>query len=408
MSTSEATRFVNHLPVRIRFGEGVAGDLPALVADAGADAALVVIDEGLEALNPPAAEAVACLARAGVEVTRYRKAPGEPTDLQVDEAAAALARSGAGIVVAIGGGSAMDTAKAARLCAQLGRPCTAVTSGELVVPPPDLPLVAVPTTAGTGSEVSGGAVLTDSATGRKAGIADPDLRASHALVDPVLTYSLPASITAYTGIDALAQAMAGMIASTRTPIGDAIALEAIRIGARALPLVCADGGDREARRDMACASLMAGLTMNLSDCSAEHSLAQALGGRFKAPHGLTVGLVLAETLEREEGHVPAQLERIADAMGAPADGAAEGASRAAAAVRDLLARIRFPVLAAIGVTADDLDDLAAPALDDFFITRAPAPWSAAEVRAAYSRALAIESRPPGPRSTIEGGESEQL
>jgi len=149
---------------------------------------------------------------------------------------------------------------------------------------------------------------------------------------------------------------------------------------------------------MACGRLMAGLTMNLSDCAAEHSLAQALGGMFRAPHGLTVGLVLAETLERERAHVPGQLERVADALGAPDDGTRDG-SRAVAAVRDLLAALEFPILRSLGVEESHLDALTALALDDFFITQAPHPWTAAEVRAAFAAALALEARQP-PNSEV--------
>src|SRR5207237_8326226 len=120
-------------------------------------------------------------------------------------------------VAAIGGGSAMDTAKAARLVAGQGGPYVRFAEGGVAYEPPAIPLVCVPTTAGTGSEVSGGAVITDEQTHVKAGIASPHLRAQHALVDPELTYGLPAGVTAHTGIDALAQATAAMVVVTRTP-----------------------------------------------------------------------------------------------------------------------------------------------------------------------------------------------
>jgi alcohol dehydrogenase len=142
---------------------------------------------------------------------------------------------------------------------------------------------------------------------------------------------------------------------------------------------------------MACASLMAGLCMNISDCGSEHSLGQALGGRFGLPHGLTIGLVLAETMDRDRAHVPAQFERIADALGEPAGGPADG-SRAVRAVRRILAELEFPTLTAVGVTEADLDGLTEGALADYFISVAPAPWSPAEVRAAYAQGLALGAR----------------
>jgi alcohol dehydrogenase len=379
--------FRNHLPVKIRFGAGVAADLAAVLADEGAHRPLVVIDAGLAGLVPQVADALAAVPAA----TTFEKAPGEPTVELVERAAEALTAAGCDAVVAIGGGSAMDTAKAARLVAGQGGPYLRFAAGGVTYEPPRIPLVCVPTTAGTGSEVSGGAVITDERTHVKAGIASPHLRAQHALVDPALTYGLPPGITAHTGIDALAQAIAGMVVTARTPIGDGIALESIRLAGGALVQVVRDGSDHEARAQMACASLMAGLAMNISDCGSEHSLGQALGGRFGLPHGLTIGLVLAETMDRDRAHVPAQFERIADALGEPAGGPADG-SRAVRAVRRILAELEFPTLTAVGVTEADLDGLTEGALADYFISVAPAPWSPAEVRAAYAQGLALGAR----------------
>jgi alcohol dehydrogenase len=198
-------------------------------------------------------------------------------------------------------------------------------------------------------------------------------------------------MTAHTGIDAIAQAIAGMVASCRTPIGDAIALEAIAMMSSALVTAFGNPDNHEARAAMSCGSMMAGLTMNVSDCSAEHSLGQAIGGLTHVPHGLTIGLVLAETLERERAFVAPQLERVADAMGAPHDGSSDG-SRAVRAVRQLLKDLEFPVLRDIGITESDLDTLTELALADYFITMAPAPWTADDVRGCFASALALTQR----------------
>jgi alcohol dehydrogenase len=378
--------FGNHLPVRIRFGEGAVGTLPDVLASDGAARPFVVVDDVVQR-TPAVAGVLARLEEAG----RFVKAAGEPTTDEVEEAAAGLAASRADAVVAIGGGSVVDTAKAARLVAGQGEPYARFAAGEVAYEPPVIPLVAIPTTAGTGSEVSGGAVITDSRTSRKVGIANPHLRAQHALVDPELTYELPPGPTAHSGIDAIAQAIAAIAVEARTPIGNAIALEAIRLGASALPAVVGDGSDREARSRMMCASMMAGLSMNISDCGSEHSIAQAIGGRFHLPHGLTIGLVLAETMEHDRRAVPQLFERIADALGEPADGSGDG-SRAVRAVRRLLAELDFPTLASCGVGEGDLDELADAALDDYFITVSPEPWTKDDVLACYREALAVRSR----------------
>jgi len=384
--------FGNHLPVKVRFGEGTASTLPEVLAELAAERVVLMVDEGIEQFNPAAAVVLGELrGTPDLTLTRFDKPPAEPTVQMVDDATRALVESGATAVVALGGGSVIDTAKAARLCAQLGCTFGEFLAGPPTYPVPDVALVAIPTSAGTGSEVSGGSVVSDPEAGRKNGIANANLRAQVALVDPLLTHSMPPTMTANTGIDALAQAIAAVVAKVRTPIGDAIALEAVRMMTPALVAAYRDGTDAPARSAMSCGSMMAGLAMNISDCTAEHSLGQAIGGIRHVPHGLTIGLVLAETLERERSHVPELLERVADAMGEPDDGSGDG-SRAVRAVRRILAELEFPVLGSLGFVDADLDRLADLALADYFITMSPAPWTKDEVVGAFRSALAVGSR----------------
>jgi len=384
--------FGNHLPVKVRFGEGVSGTLPDVLAELGATHVFLMVDEGIEQFNPAAATLLAALGgRSGLIVTRFDKPAAEPTIEMVDAATAALVASGATALVAVGGGSVIDTAKAARLCGQLGMTFAEFLAAAPGFPVPEVALVAVPTSAGTGSEVSGGSVVSDPGAGRKNGIANANLRAQYALVDPELTYSMPPTMTANTGIDALAQAIAAIVAKVRTPIGDGIALEAVRMMTPALVAAYRDGTDTAARSGMSCGSMMAGLAMNISDCTAEHSLGQAIGGITHVPHGLTIGLVLAETLERERAHVPEVLERVADAMGEPDDGSGDG-SRAVRAVRRILAELDFPVLSSLGLGEGDVDRLADLALEDYFITMSPEPWTKDEVVAAFTSALRLDGR----------------
>jgi alcohol dehydrogenase len=376
--------FRNHLPVKTRFGDGVAAQLAAVLAEEGASRPFLIMDRGLDGFVPGVAAALEPLA----DAVRFEKDAGEPTVAVVEEAAAALAESGCDAVVALGGGSSMDTAKAARLVAGQGGPYMRFARGEAGYEPPALPLICVPTTAGTGSEVSGGAVITDEETHIKAGIASPLLRAQHALVDPSLTHGLPATLTAYTGIDALAQAIAALVVTARTPVGDAIGLEGARLAGGALVRAVRDGSDADARSDMMCASLMGGLAMNISDCGSEHSIAQAIGGKFGLPHGLTIGLVLAETMDRDRAFVPEQFERVADALGEEDDGSADG-SRAVRAVRRILEELDFETLESVGVREEHLDELAENALKDYFISVAPSPWTHDEVVAALRQGLAL-------------------
>lgn len=391
MTAGRIAEFANHLPVRITFGDGVAHRLTDIAKTAGANRVLLLTDENAEAFNPALARVTAALLDSGLSIARMEKPPGEPTIAMVDAATSRMRAEHTDAVIALGGGSVIDTAKAARLCHQRNVSFTEFLEGDRVYPEPSVPLIAAPTTAGTGSEVSGGSVVSDPEAGRKEGIAHPNLRPQYAVVDPELTWSMPPGMTANTGVDAIAQAIAATVAKVRTPIGDAIALEAVRLMGNSLVTAYRDGANAAARSAMSCGSMMAGLAMNISDCAAEHSLGQAIGGLTGAPHGLTIGLVLVETLERERRWVPTQLERVADAWGLPDDGTRDG-TRLVTAVRTLLADLQFPVMSQVGLTDADLNRLTDLALADYFISMSPEPWDRAEVYTAFASALSLSQR----------------
>jgi choline dehydrogenase len=372
--------FAAHLPVRIRFGEGAAEQIPELI---GGRRALAIIEGPVTAIPAVAA--------ATAELEPVVKPPGEPTFELIATTAERVAEFAPQVILAVGGGSALDLAKAARLVAGQAEPFQRFVAGEVEVMPPHIELITVPTTSGTGSEVSGGAVVVDVEHGRKLGAAHPLMRAQDAVVDPLLTVGLPRDATAWTGADALAQAIGGVIVSNGNPLSVAIGLEACRHVAAGLSRAVADGDDREARTDMSLGSLMAGLAMNLSDCGADHALGHSIGSTLGLPHGLTVGLVLAETLEINRPHCSARLERVADALGEPADGSGDG-SRAIRAVRRLLAEIRLPTLREVGVEDRHVDRLVELSLADYCLTVNPRAWNEEDVRAAYAAAMALERR----------------
>lgn len=386
------TSFHAQLPVRIAFGDGVLSELAETLAALGARASLVVVEEPVAA-HPSVVSALAAAERAGARLDRAVKGPGEPTFALADELAERVRDRRLDAVVGIGGGSALDVAKAARIAADQGGDIAEYASGTRVPQSPSIGLVLCPTTAGTGSEISGASVLTDTAADRKLGFGHPNMRAQHALVDPVLTHGLPAAPTAHSGVDALAQAIGACTVRNSTPLSVAFGLEACHHVAHSLREVVTNGSDAQARSRMACASLTAGLAMNLSDCAADHALAQALGSVAHLPHGLTVGLVLAETLELSRSDCPERLERVADALGEPPDGPSDG-SRAVRAVRRVLADVGFPTLAETGVTEDALPTLVATATGDqsYNLEIDCHAWSAGEVERAFRAAFALESR----------------
>jgi len=390
--TIPVTPFRAHLPVRIAFGDGVLAGLRDALDELGSTAALVVVEEPV-AEHPAVVEALAAAQGGGVRLDRVVKGPGEPTFALADELAGRAREGQIDAVVGIGGGSALDVAKAARIVADQGGSVADYASGARAPEPPRIDLVLCPTTAGTGSEVSGASVLTDADAGRKIGFGHPNMRAQHALVDPVLTHGLPAGPTAHSGVDALAQAIGACTVRNSSPLSVAFGLEACHHVARSLREAVADGADIDARRRMACASLTAGLAMNLSDCAADHALAQALGSVAHLSHGLTVGLVVAETLELSRGDCAERLERVADALGEAADGTADG-SRAVRAVQRVLVDVGFPTLAETGVTEDALPTLVASATGEqsYNLEIDCHAWDADEVERAYRDALALDAR----------------
>lgn len=386
------TPFHSQLPVRIAFGDGVIGELPGVLTGLGATSVLVVVEEPV-ANHPDVTAALAAAEAAGVRVERYVKGAGEPTFQLTDELADRITAEKLEAVVGIGGGSALDLAKGARIIADQGGRGRDYADGRRTPKPPRIPLVLCPTTSGTGSEVSGASVLTDATEGRKMGFGHPDMRAQHALVDPVLTYGLPPAPTAHSGVDAMAQAIAGCTVNNSNPLSIAFGLEACHHVAASLARSVRDGSDADARRELACGSLTGGLAMNLSDCAADHSLGQALGSVKHLPHGLTIGLVLAETLDISRVDCAEQLERVADVLGEPADGTSDG-SRAVRAVRRILRDVSFPTLSDVGVTSADVPELVEAALGEqaFFLEIDAHDWTRYEVEAAYAAALAIDKR----------------
>jgi alcohol dehydrogenase len=386
------TPFQSHLPVKIAFGDGVIAELPEALASLAAGAALVIVEEPV-AGHSGVTRALAAAESAGVRLEQVVKGPGEPTFALADELAARVRDLGLESVVGIGGGSALDVAKAARIVADQGGAAGDYASGGRVPTPPRIGLVLCPTTSGTGSEVSGASVLTDTERDRKIGFGHPNMRAQHALVDPELTYGLPASPTAHSGVDAMAQAIGGCTVTNSSPLSVAFGLEACHHVAHSLREAVADGADADARRRLSCASLTAGLAMNLSDCAADHALGQALGSVKHLPHGLTIGLVLAETLELTRADCADRLERVADALEEPEDGTADG-SRAVRAVQRFLADVGFPTLSEVGVTEDDLPTLVASATGEqsYNLEVDCHAWTADEVEQAFRAALSLERR----------------
>ena len=349
------------LRTEVRFGSGVASELVSVLAPYG-DRVLVVTDPGVRRtglvdrlLDPVVA--------AGTSVRVYDAVSPNPRDHEC-RAAADLARSsGAAAIVAIGGGSPIDAAKCAAALATNGG-----TARDWAVPrrlgQDPLPLIAIPTTAGTGSEVTRGAVITDTEHRTKLTVKDPRLAPRIALVDLSLTMSVPPAITAATGMDVLTHAIEAYTGRRASPVTDALALHAIRLVAAHLADAYGHGDNAEAREGMMMASLIAGMAFGNADVAGVHCLAEALGGRYDTPHGIANAVMLPPVMRYNIVTAPRRHAEVATALGIDTRSLTDdvAADRAVDAVAALAHRLGIPSLRELnGVTAADFPALAVTA-----------------------------------------------
>ena len=282
---------------RIVFGAGTFEQLGGLAVEHGRRVFLVA-SQSATAPNGAVDRLADQLRRADVSLTVY-PVRGEPDTASVDAATEAARRAGADVVIGLGGGSALDTAKAvAGLLTNGGEALDymeGVGHGQ-TIRQPAAPLIAVPTTAGPGTEVTRNAVVLSRAHGVKASLRSPLLLPRVALVDPTLTLSLPPEPTASTGLDALTQLIEPYVSRRANPLTDALVMGALGRGARALSRAWADGADLDARTSMAFASLCGGLALANAGLGAVHGFAAPLGGQLPIPHGVACALLLAPVM----------------------------------------------------------------------------------------------------------------
>jgi alcohol dehydrogenase len=288
-------KFTVTQPTRIHFGAGSVKELGTLVQSFHGSKVFLVVDPGLvqagllNRLTEP-------LTQAELAVTVYDGVDPEPGLKLADQAYALALEAGCDCVVGAGGGSAMDVAKAVSIL--LGNGGKAVDYlGLGLIPKPGVPKIMVPTSAGTGAEVTFTAVFINEETGSKAGMNGDPLYPDAALLDPELTLSLPAHVTAYTGIDALTHAIESYTSIQAHAISEMYAIEAVKLIAQHLPAAYAHGENLEARSGMLMASLLAGKALATAGVGLVHAMAYPLGGMFGIPHGLANAVLLPYVIE---------------------------------------------------------------------------------------------------------------
>jgi len=340
---SEQTFNFFPVPTDIQFGPGVLQTLPARVKSFAAEKAFLVTDPGLRAAGI-LEKVVALLQTDGIQVEVCDRVKPDSGSELIDRTAAELKQSGAGVVIGIGGGSSLDTAKAIAALATNPGSCLEFAGLHKVRNKP-LPMIAIPTTAGTGSEVTLWSVFTNDANGLKVAIGGFMIYPAVALCDPELTLGLPAPLTASTGMDALAHAIECYTNTACQPISGALALEATKLIGKHLRTAVLNGQNREARYAMMLASTMAGIAMNPTRLGLAHALAMPLGSwNLHVPHGLILAMLLPMAMEFNYLAAPDRFVDVARALGEPVDhlNRLEAARCAVEAVRVLARDIGIP------------------------------------------------------------------
>ena len=348
---------------KIAFGAGAFENLPDYLGELKAKSPLVVMDPALAA-SGLRDKVLNLLDNKGFKVTLYDKVEPEPPIELADDGAKAAIKGKCDAVIGIGGGSAMDVAKAiAVLAANKGKAVDYLGLGK--VPGPGLPKIMIPTTAGTGSEVTFTSVFIRKNLKKKEGMNSPYLYPELALLDPLLTLSLPPHPTATTGLDALCHAVESYTSVNASPMSEMISLEAIVLIAENLRTAVHDGKNLAAREGMLLGSLYAGLGLANAGVTAVHSLSYPLGGKYGIPHGLANTLLLPAVMSY---NLPGALDKfadIADAMGEITEGLSvrDAAELAVEAVENLIVDCGITTsLEDLEIPEDDFEELAKVAL----------------------------------------------
>ena len=348
--------FSFELPTKIEYGAGAARKLTAAIRELNALKVLIVTDKGIEA-SGLLSQVANRLARDRVQFEIFTDVEPNPKDYNVLQGTRVAKQMQADCLVAIGGGSPIDCAKAIAVLATHAGDLREFENQDKISGDV-LPLIAIPTTAGTGSEVTFSSVITDTQQKFKFSIHHTKIAPRIALVDPEMTATMPAALTAATGMDALTHAIEGYSANCAEPLADAAALYAIELIVAHLKAAVFDGRDLQARAGMLLGSVLAGISFSHSDVAAVHCIAEALGGKYDAAHGVCNAVVLPVVMEYNLDYCLDQYARIAAAMGIRCDSTREGARQAVNAVKKLAAEVNIPDFSSLKVKKEDVDELA--------------------------------------------------
>jgi len=376
------------LPDKIRFGVACLDTLGDEAKELAAKHAIIITDPGVykAGVVDPVKEQ---LSRARLSVDVFSEAEPEPTLPRLNAIAGELRKYNYDLLVGVGGGSSIDTAKGLSVLLAHGGNGQDYL-GVNRVPEPGIPIFALPTTAGTGSEVTMIAVFGDPEKEVKSAIVSPYLLARLALVDPSLTYGCPAKVTAASGMDALVHVIECYTGVKANDFSDALALEAMRLIVGNLRTAVKNGSDKEARQCMSEGALIAGIAFGNSGVTATHALAYPLGSRFHVPHGVANGLLLPYVMECNLSANLPKFTVVAKILGVETGGLSlqEAAEKGVEAVKALAADIGIPTqLRNLGVPKEALEEMAVATMDvNRILANNPKPLTLDDVRRIWQNA----------------------
>lgn len=360
----------------VLFGVGAADALPEKIQGYGGGPVLFICDAGIRGtgLVDKMADAVRA---AGIDADIFDEVEADAPDTKIDLASALFEKKQYKVLVGVGGGSSLDSAKAIAVLAENPGPVAKYfmtwQAGR------EVKLILIPTTSGTGSEVTPMCVIHDTVNNIKTGILRP---ADYAIVDPALTVSCPPKVTAYTGMDALSHAVEAYTCTAANEHSDLLALECMRLISRNLKAACDDGQNMAARSALAFASNIAGIAFAESSVHAGHAIAHETGVVLEQPHGLICALVTPVVIEYSAPCFPERMVPLAEALGATDVTPENAGAKAAEAVRALARALGIPSLKELGFKREDVVACAQGAVDhNIFIVTAPKPTGVPEVAA---------------------------
>ena len=371
------------IPPVVITGPGASEQVGKEAKKLSARKALLVTDKGIAKLGY-AKKIATSLEAEGIACFLFDGVTPDPTLQNVQDGLAIYRAEGCDIIIGLGGGSSIDCGK--------GIAVSATNDGELAdymgvdkIPKFGAPLIAIPTTAGTGSEVTKVVVITDTERNVKMMLSSPCLLARVALVDPMLSLTTPPSLTAAVGVDALAHAIEAYVSKRAQPITDAIALAAIRLIAQNLRQAWADGSNLEARKQMMVAATMAGMAFSNSSVALVHGMARPIGAYFHIHHGLSNAVLLLEVMKFSLPDAQERYAQIAEAMGERCDGKSaskqalneakgrSGSSEAAVCtVQHLLEELQIPRLGELGIDKEKFESVVEQMAVDALASGSPA------------------------------------